>query len=76
MDEFQTIQTRKLLWHFPCYENFNCPKIIPIGGEENSVTENLTKVAGFDFEAFENPGSRLQFGANWFINGHNAKIRI
>lgn len=29
-----------------------------------------------DFEAFENAGNRLQIGANWFINGHNAKITL
>lgn len=29
-----------------------------------------------DFEAFENAGNRFQIGANWFINGHNAKVSI
>jgi len=29
-----------------------------------------------NFEAYENPGNLLQFGANWFINGHNAKISL
>lgn len=29
-----------------------------------------------DFEAFENAGNTFQLGANWFINGHNAKITM
>ena len=29
-----------------------------------------------DFEAYENPGNRFQLGANWFINGHNAKVSM
>ncbi|OEK07169.1 hypothetical protein [Roseivirga misakiensis] len=29
-----------------------------------------------DFEAFAESGNRLQIGANWFINGHNAKISV
>ena len=29
-----------------------------------------------DFEAFENAGNTFQFGANWFINGHHAKITL
>ncbi|MEL7146089.1 MAG: hypothetical protein AAFO69_06950, partial [Bacteroidota bacterium] len=29
-----------------------------------------------DFEAFDNAGNTLQFGANWFVSGHNAKITL
>lgn len=29
-----------------------------------------------DFEAFENASNRIQLGANWFINGHHAKISL
>lgn len=29
-----------------------------------------------DFEAFENAGNTVQLGANWFINGHHAKITL
>ena len=29
-----------------------------------------------DYEAFENPGNTIQIGANWFINGHHAKITL
>ncbi len=29
-----------------------------------------------DFEAFDNAGNTIQFGANWFIAGHNAKITL
>ena len=29
-----------------------------------------------DFEAFDNAGNTLQFGANWFLSGHNAKITL
>ena len=29
-----------------------------------------------DFEAFEEAGNRFQLGANWFLNGHNAKITL
>lgn len=29
-----------------------------------------------NFDAFDNAGNRLQIGANWFVNGHNAKITL
>jgi len=29
-----------------------------------------------DYEAFENAGNTIQAGANWFINGHHAKITL
>ena len=29
-----------------------------------------------DYEAFDNPGNTIQLGANWFINGHHAKITL
>ena len=29
-----------------------------------------------DYEAFDDPGNTLQLGANWFINGHHAKITL
>ncbi|MEL7004389.1 MAG: hypothetical protein AAFN93_16870, partial [Bacteroidota bacterium] len=29
-----------------------------------------------DFEAFEEAGNGFQLGANWFLNGHNAKITL
>ncbi len=29
-----------------------------------------------DYEAFENAGNTLQIGANWFLNGHHAKISL
>jgi hypothetical protein len=29
-----------------------------------------------NFEAYNNPGNLLQLGANWFIEGHNAKITL
>lgn len=29
-----------------------------------------------DYEAFENAGNTFQAGANWFINGHHAKITL
>lgn len=29
-----------------------------------------------DFEAFEAVGRQLQFGMNWFVNGHNAKVTL
>ena len=29
-----------------------------------------------DFEAFNNPANTFQVGANWFINGHHAKITL
>ena len=29
-----------------------------------------------DFEAFQEAGNTFQLGANWFLNGHNAKITL
>ena len=29
-----------------------------------------------NFDAFENAGNTIQFGANWFLSGHNAKITV
>ncbi|MEM7551399.1 MAG: porin [Bacteroidota bacterium] len=29
-----------------------------------------------DFEAFEESGNTVRLGANWFVNGHNAKITL
>ncbi len=29
-----------------------------------------------DYEAFDEAGNTIQLGANWFINGHNAKVTL
>lgn len=54
----------------------HCGYLLPFETNNGQKFMPYLAYSSRNYDAFENAGNRMQFGANWFINGHNAKITV